>query len=134
MEEKLSPPPTTASDAEQRGPRPMFGRLRRLVLKELREILRDRRTIITLVVMPLVIYPLLAIAFQRFLLTSVAVHSDVSYMIAVDSTLAQHTLFDQLQAGSTQLLKQDDATTKGPDSGQGRLGPPTAERIIKNLT
>ena len=47
------------------------GRLWRLVLKELREILRDRRTIITLVVMPLLIYPLLAVVFQRFLLTSI---------------------------------------------------------------
>ena len=40
------------------------------MLKELREILRDRRTIITLVVMPLLIYPLLAVVFQRFLVTS----------------------------------------------------------------
>ena len=49
------------------------GRLGRLVLKELREILRDRRTIITLVVMPLLIYPLLAVVFQRFLVTSISV-------------------------------------------------------------
>jgi hypothetical protein len=50
-----------------------LGRLGRLVLKELREILRDRRTIITLIVMPLLIYPLLAVVFQRFLMTSLSV-------------------------------------------------------------
>jgi ABC-2 type transport system permease protein/sodium transport system permease protein len=107
----------------------MFGRLGRLVLKELREILRDRRTIITLVVMPLVIYPLLAIAFQRFLFTSIAVQSDVSYMIAVDSQPAQRALFDQLHAGSARLSKQAEAT-----GAQEQVGPPTAERVIKNLT
>lgn len=44
------------------------GRLGRLTLKELREILRDRRTIATLVLMPLLLYPLLSVVFQRFLL------------------------------------------------------------------
>ena len=46
-----------------------LARLGRLCLKELRESLRDRRTIITLVLMPLLVYPLLSIIFQRFLLT-----------------------------------------------------------------
>ncbi len=44
----------------------------RLCLKELRESLRDRRTLITLVLMPLIVYPLLSIVFQRFLYTSAA--------------------------------------------------------------
>jgi len=43
-----------------------FGRLARLVRKELSEILRDRRTMITLVAMPLLLYPLLSVAFQQF--------------------------------------------------------------------
>ncbi len=34
--------------------------------KELREIFRDRRTILTLVLMPLLLYPLLGVAFQTF--------------------------------------------------------------------
>ena len=54
----------------------IFGRLTRLALKELRETLRDRRTIITLVVMPLVLYPILALVFQRFLLTSLTSQGD----------------------------------------------------------
>jgi ABC-2 type transport system permease protein/sodium transport system permease protein len=45
-----------------------LGRVGRLVRKELNEILRDRRTIITLVLMPLLLYPLLYIAFQQLVL------------------------------------------------------------------
>jgi ABC-2 type transport system permease protein/sodium transport system permease protein len=44
----------------------------RLCQKELRESLRDRRTIITLVLMPLLVYPLLSMILQRLLLTTAA--------------------------------------------------------------
>lgn len=44
------------------------GRFSRLCLKELRESLRDRRTIITLIMMPILVYPLLSMALQRLLL------------------------------------------------------------------
>src|SRR5262245_1572279 len=47
-----------------------FKRVIRLAQKELREILRDRRTIITLIAMPLLLYPLMTIAFQQFYLAS----------------------------------------------------------------
>ncbi len=47
-----------------------LARLGRLVLKELREVLRDRRTILTLVLMPVLVYPLLSVAFQQFFLAS----------------------------------------------------------------
>src|SRR5947199_9313109 len=50
--------------------RESLGRLGRLVRKELIEIIRDRRTIITLVLMPLLLYPLLSVAFQQFFLAS----------------------------------------------------------------
>jgi len=45
-------------------------RLWRLCRKELRETLRDRRTILTLVLMPLLLYPLLGMTLQRFLLSA----------------------------------------------------------------
>lgn len=45
------------------------GRVARLALKELRESLRDRRTLITLVLMPLLLYPLLSLILRKFLLT-----------------------------------------------------------------
>ena len=47
-----------------------LARVGRLARKELRETLRDRRTIITLVIMPLLVYPILSLAFRQFLLSS----------------------------------------------------------------
>jgi ABC-2 type transport system permease protein/sodium transport system permease protein len=44
-----------------------LARIGRLARKELSEILRDRRTILTLVLMPLLLYPLLSFAFRQFL-------------------------------------------------------------------
>src|SRR5262245_26935155 len=44
------------------------GRLARLAKKELRETLRDRRTLVTLVLMPFLLYPLLSMVLQKFLL------------------------------------------------------------------
>jgi len=84
--------------------REILGRLTRLALKELREILRDRRTIVTLVVMPLVLYPLLALVFQRFLLTSLTNQGVIEYVIGVDSTHTKMQLEEQLRAGEA-LLK-----------------------------
>jgi sodium transport system permease protein len=46
------------------------GRLLRLCQKELKETIRDRRTIVTLLLMPLLVYPILSMAMNRFLLTS----------------------------------------------------------------
>ncbi|TVQ01959.1 MAG: CPBP family intramembrane metalloprotease [Planctomycetaceae bacterium] len=60
------------------------GRLWRLCRKELRETLRDRRTILTLVIMPLLLYPLLSMTLQRFLL-STKLDGETVYRIAVAS-------------------------------------------------
>jgi ABC-2 type transport system permease protein/sodium transport system permease protein len=89
----------------------IFGRLTRLALKELRETLRDRRTIVTLVVMPLVLYPLLALVFQRFLVTSLTSQGVVEYVIGVDSTHTRMQLEEHLRAGEALLQRQDVADT-----------------------
>ena len=60
------------------------GRLLRLCLKELRESLRDRRTIMTLIMMPILVYPLLSMAMQRLLLGAVSSPSgQLEYVIGV---------------------------------------------------
>jgi sodium transport system permease protein len=46
-----------------------LGRFARLARKELTEILRDRRTILTLLLMPILLYPLLSLAFRQFLIS-----------------------------------------------------------------
>lgn len=84
----------------------IIGRLTRLALKELRETLRDRRTIVTLVVMPLVLYPLLALVFQRFLLTSLTNQGAVEYVIGVDSPHSRMLLEEQLRQGQAVLNEE----------------------------
>jgi sodium transport system permease protein len=93
--------------------REVAGRLTRLALKELRETLRDRRTIVTLVVMPLVLYPILAIVFQRFLLTSLSNHSSIEYVIGVDSPDSMRSLTQQLELGD-RLLRSEDREDVAP--------------------
>lgn len=68
------------------------GRLWRLCRKELRETLRDRRTILTLVMMPLLLYPLLSMTLQRFLLSTSAGDGSTAYRIAVASEREGHFL------------------------------------------
>ncbi len=46
------------------------GRIWRLCLKELRETLRDRRTVTTLLLMPILVYPLLSVALNRLLFSA----------------------------------------------------------------
>lgn len=59
-------------------------RLVRLCQKELKETLRDRRTILTLLVMPLLVYPILSMALNRFVLAAGQPSSE--YLIGVTST------------------------------------------------
>lgn len=53
-------------------PRSHLARLGRLTLKELRETLRDRRTIVTLVLMPMLLYPVLSVGFRQLLGSSLS--------------------------------------------------------------
>ena len=59
-------------------------RLWRLSHKELKETSRDRRTIITLLMMPLLVYPLLSMAMNRYLLTSES--ETVPYKIGAENS------------------------------------------------
>jgi sodium transport system permease protein len=80
-------------------PRPSVGRLMRLARKELTEILRDRRTIVTLIVMPLLLYPLLAIGFGQFARESKAANASsairIGFVNDADQREWQHRLSGQ---------------------------------------
>jgi hypothetical protein len=65
------------------------GRLGRLCLKELREILRDRRTTITLLLMPLLVYPLLSITFKRLMFSSADSTGPMQFQIGLRETGAE---------------------------------------------
>lgn len=60
-----------------------YARWRRLCKKELLETLRDRRTLGTLLVMPLLVYPLLSMALNRFVLSAGVTTS--AYRVGVPS-------------------------------------------------
>jgi ABC-2 type transport system permease protein/sodium transport system permease protein len=70
-------------------PRMTLGRLLRLCLKEWRESLRDRRTIITLVLMPLMVYPLLSLVLNRIIPTDAPIYIESSVRIGIGNSLRE---------------------------------------------
>ncbi|NND97471.1 MAG: CPBP family intramembrane metalloprotease [Pirellulaceae bacterium] len=91
-------------------------RLLRLCQKELKETIRDRRTIVTLLLMPLLVYPLLSMSLNRFLLTSAAGDADavVTYKIGVmsesEGMQLQKWLDDPLSAPPDPILEAGDGS------------------------
>lgn len=91
--------PGTESPVETRRRPPVS--LWRLAQKELRETLRDRRTIVTLVLMPLLVYPILSLVFRTFLFSSLGKGDGstnlIRYRIALQSDLPESALKELLQ-------------------------------------
>lgn len=88
----------------------------RLCQKELRESLRDRRTIITLVLMPLMVYPLLSVIFQRFLFTTAdSITATAGYVIGVEDEESAELLQTYLGMGHAVFLA--DAQKAARESG-----------------
>lgn len=75
----------------------------RLTLKELRETLRDRRTIATLILMPILVYPLLGMAFSKFLFAQLDQQPPTEYQIAVENA-KDMALFSATYSSGNQLL------------------------------
>jgi ABC-2 type transport system permease protein/sodium transport system permease protein len=100
-----------------------LGRIARLAAKELKETLRDRRTIITLVLMPLLVYPVLSVAFRQFLLSSFQHSGELRWIIASTSQADGRAFMVRLQQGDMLLQQQGSrAATKSAD-GSLILGP-----------
>jgi ABC-2 type transport system permease protein/sodium transport system permease protein len=57
-------------------------RLGRLIRKELSEILRDRRTLVTLLLMPVILYPLLGLAFTQVFAAGASTLASPTYRLA----------------------------------------------------
>jgi ABC-2 type transport system permease protein/sodium transport system permease protein len=93
-----SPPP----------PIPVFGsgRVLRLIRKELSEILRDRRTLLTLLLMPILLYPLMGMVFVFFFQTQL--HSIIrpSYRLGFASATEADQLGGYFLLGERALLRQ----------------------------
>ena len=89
-------------------------RMVRLATKELREILRDRRTILTLVLMPVLVYPLLGVMVKRGLLSTLQSTGVIPYRIVIDSKEAASLLEQQLLAGDALLPEDRKSPTDNP--------------------
>lgn len=71
----------------------------RLARKELREILRDRRTVLTLVLMPLLVYPLLGVIMRKGVLTNISLNN-IKAHICFESTEAAEIFTAQIDMGN----------------------------------
>ena len=83
-------------------------RLGRLALKELRETLRDRRTIITLIAMPLLVYPILSLVFRTFLFSSIVslpTNKPLEFSIVLDTEIGDEQV--QFLLNSVYQLTRD---------------------------
>jgi ABC-2 type transport system permease protein/sodium transport system permease protein len=84
------------------------------VRKEVVSILRDRRTIVTLVLMPLLLYPLLALAFQQFLLSNAAPPDRPAYRVGFSDDQDGQALARYVLRGQEALSRRPGAR-KLPD-------------------
>ena len=77
---------------------PRLARVARLARKELAEILCDRRTILTLLLMPLLLYTVLSFAFRQFLMAFFASTDPTRPLIVAVETEAQRRLVEDYLA------------------------------------
>jgi ABC-2 type transport system permease protein/sodium transport system permease protein len=82
-----------------------LGRTIRLARKELTEILRDRRTTLTLVLMPVLLYPLLAIAFSQLRVLNPSGEVELSYRLGFRTEEEAMAIRDYLSRGEQVLLQ-----------------------------
>jgi ABC-2 type transport system permease protein/sodium transport system permease protein len=109
------------------------GRLGRLCLKELRESLRDRRTLITLILMPILVYPLLSMAMQRLIVgTASGLNADkTEYIIGVQDEQAGSLVASAL--GETALAIRQ-GVRHSIEIRRPMLADPAAKKIAANNT
>ena len=115
-------------------------RVLRLARKELRETLRDRRTIITLVLMPLLVYPVLSVALWQFLVSSSMQSKQLPLRIATENEREFDLLMMLLSQGD-KLLDEKATAASAPLTGGPILGadlganePPLLDNRISWLT
>lgn len=110
-----------------------------LLKKELREILRDRRTVITLILMPLLVYPLLGLLLQKFFLSQVSKISEIEYRIMLPNE-SEGKLFqalleqgDKILVEQGGLVRQDTSDDTEDDTKNGLPGLKPTKPVVKYL-
>ncbi|MEC9148698.1 MAG: ABC transporter permease subunit/CPBP intramembrane protease [Planctomycetota bacterium] len=109
-ESPISPnePPESLGPAEIPSSQPsrffVVSRLARLCRKELREILRDRRTIVTLVLMPLLLYPVLSLIFNKLLVSQFNPSTaPIDILVGFESELQANEFMSLVREGEAAL-------------------------------
>src|SRR4051794_28863605 len=94
-----SPVPGETSQPQAGPLRPRFSlrRVGRLFRKELSESLRDRRTLLTLVLMPILLYPLLGLVFLVYFRGPLAAGNRTVYRIGFRNETEMRLLVRELQ-------------------------------------
>ena len=129
-----SDPTIEAAHSQPANARLGLFRVVRLCRKELREILRDRRTTITLVLMPLLAYPLLAVSFNGLLSSSVQSNAPTQVVLGVASEEDRSELLRFMALG--QHLLHPPTEGDGEDQSEPNAEqepPPVMVRVGSNL-
>src|SRR5438105_6311757 len=91
-----------------------WARVARLTRKELSEVLRDRRTIVTLVAMPLLLYPLLSVAFLQFAWMGKAdAPGGTVYVCGFTDAVQQAVFMDRINWGENALKQRTKQDVRG---------------------
>ncbi|QDV29732.1 ABC-2 family transporter protein [Planctopirus ephydatiae] len=98
-----------------------LARLWKLAQKELRETLRDRRTLLTLLVMPLITYPLVGSVLQKFMVSGLtAIERPVYRVVATDLELSQQVAAVLREADELEESKPAEIEGAAADSSSTR--------------
>ena len=101
-----------------------FRRLVRLARKECRESLRDRRTLATLLLMPLIVYPLLGMVVQRFAFSSVSPEAPEANVVIDDRLSPDDARVMLAELDDAEKTTEPSATE--PSAGAGENTPKTS--------
>jgi ABC-2 type transport system permease protein/sodium transport system permease protein len=101
----------------------------RLARKELTEILRDRRTILTLILMPVLLYPLLAIGFRQVLAAQQTSEKGPTYRLGFPSEDEALSIRGYLIEGEKLLLEtglysRSGSSSEGPEKPRSSFPQP----------
>lgn len=94
----------------------------RLAAKELREILRDRRTVLTLVLMPLLVYPLLGVIMRKGVLSNLSLLKTVEIHVCLESE-EQRGLFESAMLDGERLLSPGSAPDQNATDTESKTPP-----------
>lgn len=97
------------------------GRTWRLAFKELREILRDRRTVLTLVLMPLLVYPLLGVIMRKGVLSGLPLGGKVQVIVCFETTAEAEAFEFEMSSGRTLLDTSGEPATDPEESSVSSL-------------